>query len=185
MNIDEGFDLEREKLQVEKDKLKWEEEKLKRNQDFEREKSKIDNGLNFKNIIPGISVVVSVVILVLTLNSNFQIQKMQNEIDLNLANVSANNDFQLKAAEIAMDSDSPVETLNKAVALKKLFKDKLPENFAEDFNATEIGGPNKKKLFDTLSEHPENREQILQDWIELWPDDRDFINNLTPDKGTP
>lgn len=43
-------------------------------------------------------------------------------------------DFEMKAAEIViMSSSSPSEAANKAIALKKLFPNRLPPNFAEAF----------------------------------------------------
>lgn len=43
-------------------------------------------------------------------------------------------DFEMKAAEIVIiGSSSPSEAANKAIALKKLFPNRLPANFADAF----------------------------------------------------
>lgn len=177
MNNDEQFNLE--KLKLEKLKLQWEQEKAIADRKFELEKIELENRLNFKDIISGVSIIISVLIVIITLWANDQGQIKQEESDRNLAKLSAEYDFQLKAAEIVMDSDSATETRNKAIALKRLFGDRLPKNFAENFDIKGVGGPNKDKIFDVLAEHPDNRQQILSDWVTLWPGDRNFIQNLT------
>lgn len=47
--------------------------------------------------------------------------------------VNSKINFEMKAAEIVMNSNSPDEAANKAIALKKLFPNRLPSNFADAF----------------------------------------------------
>ena len=47
--------------------------------------------------------------------------------------VSSKTNFEIKAAEIVINSNSPDEAANKAIALKKIFPNRLPSNFADAF----------------------------------------------------
>lgn len=47
-------------------------------------------------------------------------------------------DFELKAAEIVLNASSPIASANKAYALKKIFPERLPANFAESFDPNSL-----------------------------------------------
>lgn len=170
--------MDEDELELERQKLQWEREKLIKSHELELEKLKKENGLNFKNTIPGISIIVSALIVIVTLWVNEQNQIDQNKADRELARMTASFDFQLKAAEIVMNSDNPGEARSKAIALKRFFKNMLPEDFGDNFNTTDLGGPNKAKIIDLLAEYPNNRAQILRDWALLWPNDEYLIQTL-------
>lgn len=51
------------------------------------------------------------------------------------------DDFALKAAEIVMNASTPVGSANKAAALRQIFPDRLPANFASSFGPESLPYP--------------------------------------------
>jgi hypothetical protein len=98
----------------------------------------------------------------------------------------ARKDFELNAAELVMAEKKPIGTFNKARALKALFGDRLPSDFAENFKPAEFEAPgyrrdaivaSKKELITLLADHPEHRRVIVRIWSHAFPDD-DWISEF-------
>jgi len=88
---------------------------------------------------------------------------------------SAKLQFDLKAAEIAFSGKSPEAVKNRASALKKMFGDRLPADFAKDFDADSHGGgkeasTEKMAFLDLLLKHPDKQPQIVKIWDALFSD---------------
>jgi hypothetical protein len=84
-------------------------------------------------------VIVSVAIAFITINNNLEIQNMQSEAELRLAEIKANDDFQLKAAELILDTQTPNGTLRRAQMLRDLFKDQFGSDFTMNFEPHKYG----------------------------------------------
>jgi hypothetical protein len=83
--------------------------------------------------------------------------------------------FQLKAAEIALDTTESSLAVGKAAALKALFPDRLPDGFASSLDQKNISfGPGREmrlQFLKILAEHPDNREFLADVWGIMWPGD--------------
>jgi hypothetical protein len=136
-----------------------------RQEAIEREKLKIER---FKAWWTGISVVVSVAIGAGTLLFDVWSQNRTAELQ-----------FELKAAEIALNTDNPAITKKKSVVLGQLFPNRLPPEFSKGFDPILVleedkvhGSDDKKMLIRLLAERPQQRAQILSDWKQLFPSDQ-------------
>ena len=85
--------------------------------------------------------------------------------------IEAKNSFELKAAEILLNSKTPGHLHSKAKVLLKLFpKSPLPPEFAElvnSFNPTEFAGPSiewKVELFKAVIANYDRKESIISTW---------------------
>lgn len=88
----------------------------------------------------------------------------------------ARDDFALKAAEIVMNATGPRAAANKADALKQIFHDRLPPQFAESFDPEKLrwkgtDAMNKAELLRLLAEKSENSGEIISFWKALFPSD--------------
>lgn len=160
-----NIELEREKMELERQRILLEQERLK-----------VDR---FKAWWTGISILIPLLVAAATMafNTCSQVQQAQSE-------------FMLQAAEIVTDTSGPVGARNKARALAALFPDRLPEsfaNFAEAFDPDLYGGSNisdeknvsdeKKELLRWIIANPEQKEEIVEMWIELFPE-QEWANDL-------
>lgn len=101
-----------------------------------------------------------------------------------LKEVEAKNSFELKAAELLLNSKTPGQLHAKARALMKLFPTApLPVDFADSvqsFNPGEFAGPSiewKLELFKILAAHPDQKDSAIKLWKQLFPADK-WIDNL-------
>ncbi len=119
--------LEERKLSLEEKKLEIEKEKLK----VERLKAWTTGG----------SIVISLLIAALTISFGVWSQHKQTMTQIDLQDKQAKSQFEIKAAEIVMNTNTPRVTHNKAKALLALFPERLPKNFAESFEAGNFSEP--------------------------------------------
>jgi hypothetical protein len=92
-----------------------------------------------------------------------------------LQNDSAKLQFEIKAAEIAFSGKSPKAVQNRGTVLKKMFGDRLPENFPAPFDAEAHGGgketPAEKLVFlELLLKYPDKKQEIVEFWAGLFSD---------------
>jgi hypothetical protein len=146
--------IEREKLTLEREKLKLE---------------------RFKAWWTGMSVLVSVLIGATTIWFGVWTQRKTAELQLEVQRQSAQAQFEIKAAEIAMNTDNPDVTKGKSIALTQLFPNRLTPAFAKQFE-NEAFAPDeiasKKELLRLLATKPDQRAQIIKDWGRLFPGDQ-------------
>ena len=83
-----------------------------------------------------------------------------------------------------MASDNVAVTYNKARAMRALFPNRLPSDFAGSFNPSDFVSSNeagvvqsKKELLDLLADHPSERQQIIDTWKHFFPDD-EWVKDL-------
>jgi len=96
---------------------------------------------------------------------------------------TAQNQFAVKAAEIALNTKDPYEARNKARALVALFKRELPADFVkrienfepENYNVRTF--PGKARLIELIAAQPDHRAQIIADWKAMFPSD-DWVKVL-------
>jgi flagellar biosynthesis/type III secretory pathway M-ring protein FliF/YscJ len=174
---------------VEREKLQFERERFNREQELERERfnhekeqdgTKASEESRRTNLTAGtlfVSIFVPLTVAAVTFASASCNQKEQAEAQLKLQEEQANNQFELKAAEIVMTSDNPKITYNKARAMRALFPGHFPPDFAATFNPDEFSSneagiiQSKKELLNLLAEHPDQRKQIIDTWKQLFPED--------------
>jgi hypothetical protein len=100
----------------------------------------------------------------------------------NLQAIQADNNFQLKAAEIAMSARNSYDAKGRAIALGALFPEKLPKGLGEQFDPERYswGRESKRELLSLIAANPEHRKIIVRVWKSLFPHD-EWINTL-PDE---
>jgi hypothetical protein len=163
---DHSFIIEREKLELEREKLDFEKQK------FNVERSKLR--WNWSVIVTILAALATVAAA--TITARFGIES-QNE--------QAKSQFEIKAAEIVLQTRSPEEASDKAKALKSLFPNRLPENFAESFDPTKLASyspdiiSEKLELLKLLEgkKAPEMK-RIVELWTILYPEDQAGFNIL-------
>jgi len=104
--------------------------------------------------------------------------------------VEAKNSFELKTAEILLNSKTPGQLHSKAKVLLRLFpKAPLAAEFTElvkNFNPNEFSGPSiewRVEIFKAVAAHPDEKENIIKLWRQLFPDDewiKRFETQSTP-----
>ncbi len=86
--------------------------------------------------------------------------------------------FQLRAAELVMRERPSVSPETSASALRSLFGDRLPNDFAshftsETFPRADIEGlRSQKELIQLLAAHPRERGPIIDTWKRVFPNDK-------------
>jgi flagellar biosynthesis/type III secretory pathway M-ring protein FliF/YscJ len=180
--MDNNTASEREKLQLERDRFNHESqlERERLEHDRQLDQKKIDEERRRTRLTAGsvfVSIFVPLTVAAVTFASASCNQKEQAEAQLKLQEEQANDQFELKAAEIVMTSDNPKITYNKARAMRALFPGHFPPDFAATFNPDEFSSneagviQSKKELLNLLAEHPEQRKQIIDTWKQLFPED--------------
>src|SRR6185503_6008486 len=129
--------------------------------ELEEKKLEVDKSIALWTRIP---ILVTLLVGIITIWVSIWSQRQQ-----------AKNAFDVKVAEIIMDSSGPSETLNRAKALSRLFPDRVSEEFTKSFKPSEIGGgiSNERKieLLKMLIQDRENRPEILRMWNTIYPSD--------------
>lgn len=158
-NLNEGVyeasqdKIELTKLNIEKQKLEIELQKLN------IEKSK----LIWSSLIGTIPLLA----VIFTIYYGIWTQRQQEKIQ-----------FQLKAAEIMFQAKDAYEIKSRAEILNLLFPDKLPANFSNKFYPDSLGFYSryeidaKIELLKMLVEKTSGRNEIVENWSRVFPDDK-------------
>lgn len=95
--------------------------------------------------------------------------------------------FELKAAELVLSSASPWVAQGRVNVLKSLFRERLGDHFAASFNKEEFPGVRhtelKLALFEALAQDPAKKEQVVQLWRDLFPNEKAWFDELPLFKG--
>jgi hypothetical protein len=125
----------------------------------------------FKSLLTAASIAVPLLI-------GFYAIHRQVKTAFELKEVEAKNSFELKAAEILLNSKTPGQLHNKAKVLLKLFpKAPLPSEFTElvkSFNPNEFTGPSiewKVEFFKIVVANYDRKESIIELWRQVFPGD--------------
>jgi len=127
---------------------------------------------------------VSILAAILVYRSARQNQADQAKAVLALQKHEAANNFQLKAAEIAMAARNAYDAKGRAVALAALFPEQL-KSLGEQFKEFEAekynwGRDSSRELLSLIAANAEHRQIIVRAWKSLFPHD-EFINKLPAD----
>jgi hypothetical protein len=151
---DGSLDLQKERILIEQKRLELEEEKLK----IEREKNKWMS----------LSIFIPLLVVSITLIGGMLNQQMQSK-----------NEFELKAAEIVMDTESVSAARNRARTLAALFPNKLSSDFAEAFepehHSGEIPLETRIELFRQIIEHNDREAEIIRHWNNIVVNSEDYF----------
>ena len=143
------------RLKIELDKIELEKERLI----FEREKFKQDRA-NIK--IALFSAFIPLLIAALSLGYNFWQEKQRADLE-----------FQLKAAEIIMNTTSPTGSYNRAKALIDLFPDRLPATLLESFSPAKytatVDVDAKNKVIALIIENEDKKDEIIYMYKKIFP----------------
>jgi len=156
---------------IKTDPTQLERAKFEFNVQLERDKLSIER---LKAWITGFSVLIPLALGVITL-------AWQSRSALILKRKDASDAFQLKAAELVLGSQTPAGARSRADALKKLFPEYLPSSFAGSFDFSKLPGiraERKLELLRMLAEHAEQRDEIVQLWLLLFPEESEWLQRL-------
>jgi len=159
--------LEERKLQLENDKMELEIKKL----DVEREKAR---WAALSAIVPMLVAFGTIIYGIWSLRA------------------TAINQFESKAAELALAAPSPDQAKNRTKFLVLLYRDLLPKDFVtrlESFDPNNWGSMGndeptiaaKKLVFQAIVSNPTHREEIVNTWKALSPEDT-WIDRLSTSK---
>jgi len=92
----------------------------------------------------------------------------------------AKDNFQLKAAEIAMAARNSYDAKGKAVALGALFPGKLPTQLGKDFDPEKYawGRESRRELLSLIAANAGDRATIVKAWKSLFPHDK-WVDDLS------
>jgi len=151
-------DLERERLELDKRRLEFEIEKQRADAKMER--------------IKALAIFIPLILLLAT----FYIDNYNNSENykrgLNISQEDARNTFKLKVAEIIMDAETPTKAYKRAQTLQSIFPEYLNESFAKGFNPTSVATPAKMDLATLIIDHPSQRDEIIDLWTSINPNDK-------------
>lgn len=158
--------LDEKKLALEDRKLALDRERL----DFDKYKYERDQELEKRKVyVTGLSVAVPLLAAVLAYMVQVWVRKRDETLQ-----------FQLKAAEIVMDSRDTNEAMRKGEMLTKLFPkrlDTLKQALQKDtFPYFGPSNERREELLRILAQYPESRKDILAAWEMLFPWDSSATN---------
>jgi hypothetical protein len=160
------FDLDREKIAIEREKIAMERERL----DLEPQKLREER---CRTLLTAGSIFGSVLIAALTFFYHICALHQEAALAHELQVVEAQAAFELKAAEIVMDTQTPLAAKNRTRALADLFPDRLPSDFAITFDPAVYGGSTpleaRIELFRALVEYPDRALEIHSLWSDAFP----------------
>jgi hypothetical protein len=177
MNNTDNIEIEKEKLELEKQKIQFEREKSIKDLEFQRERFyKEQKSEKIKTISTALSIIIPLIVIGLTINSNLDLQARQAEYN-----------FELKAAELVMDAKTPIGTQHKAMALQRLFPRYLSDNFGRNFDPSSysidqdaIDRENKNDFLQMLIQNGNLSTKELINWyVLLFPEDKWMNQNGT------
>jgi len=145
------FDIEREKLEIERRKIELEQEKIK----IERSKARWT----------AISIIVPLIVAAITVIFGLWNQTKQARIQAEIQAQQARNEFELKAAEMILKTETPLEAHTKARALAEMFPDRLPRDFASSFDPA---------VYSTNPKVTKNESKTSRGWLKVLYIDEPF-----------
>jgi hypothetical protein len=160
---------EERQLVLDHDRLEFEKQKFvvetkRGNDQIQNEKTKTHWSV--------VSTIVPIIAALLTLGYSIWSFRKQSIEAARLQNEGAKLQFFIKAAEIAFAGKTPKAVEHRGRILKKIFGDRLPENFPAPFEAGEPKETPAEKItfLELLLKYPGKEQQILKLWIALFGD---------------
>lgn len=172
-NGEKSSGVEEKKLDLERAKFEFEKVKYKDELDQKRRDSQNDL---IKTVVAALSLGVPFLIAVIGVWAESRNRRRNDIAERDSREKNEKLQFQLKAAEIALDVRNSGEIQPKAAALAQLFPDRLPQNFAKNLDPETIrfGPPTtdaKMELLKLLAQYPNERGAILRIWSHMFPAD--------------
>lgn len=158
---------EERQLVLDHDRLEFEKQKFvvetkRGNDQLQNEKT--------KTYWSAVSTIVPIIAALLTLGYSIWSFRKQSIEAARLQNEGAKLQFEIKAAEIAFAGKTPRAVEHRGRILKKIFGDRLPENFPAPFEAGEPKETPAEKItfLELLLKNPGKEQQILKLWTALF-----------------
>jgi hypothetical protein len=158
--------MDADEIAIEQEKLRLDERRVR----VEERKAK-------QGFLTRVGVVIPLAVALLALAGNVWSEHRAREDRIQ----AARDAFELKVADLVMDTTGPFETRGRANAMKQLFPKRLGADFASSFDPEQASDRKKferdqrvaakKELLKLLAEHPDDRDQILSTWRQLFPAD--------------
>ena len=129
-----------------------------------------------------LAIVGSFVVAGLTIQHENSASNNQADLEISENKKQAELDFDLAAAEIAMNSDSPVGTENRAEALQELFPNRL-SGFADSFVPEEFQSQTPEEgrhriLESAVLDRPAEAKQLIRAWIAFHEEDEAWATGV-------
>jgi hypothetical protein len=158
--------MDEDQLRLEQQKMEHEERRVR----MEEKKANTDRWTRWGVVVP-------LAVALLALAGNFWSEHNKREEQTQ----QAKDAFELKVADLIMNTKTPSETEGRAVAMRQLFPKRLGEDFGAQFHPEQASDRKKfehdqriaakKELIGLIAAHPEAREQIISTWQKLFPAD--------------
>jgi hypothetical protein len=159
--------FEERKIRVQEKGLEQQEKRFEQQEKFERKKLVVEWARAAGIVVPLIVVTVTVIFGL--------IREHQKE----------DADFQVKAAEIVMNSQTPAEAKAKAEALKIFFDQHFKRDFAATFVAEKFTNSRydpdyeaKLELLRMVLQNPRQKQEIVERWVKVFPNYAEWANAL-------
>ena len=179
---------EAEDLALQRERLELDRQKFAGESAAEKQKLQIDQAkLDQEKTNAHLTAIVSLLPLLAAIGTLvYSIWSFRQQIaqQSRLQNEAAQLQFQIKAAEIAFaGAKTPEAVQNRSQALKALFGDRLPPNFAHGFDPLTAGGgkevPEAKQFFlELLLKYPQRAVEITNLWFALF--EEDWVERVRP-----
>jgi hypothetical protein len=166
------YELDLQRFAFEKERQRKEHDIEEKKLTLERHKAKWST---ITVLVTAGSILASVSVAGLTIVESQRLQKQ-----------AADTQFELKAADLVLNSDDPEVNQNKAARFQELFPNRVPQKWAATFDWRKYAEENdamKAELIKLLSEHPEQKNQVIDLYKRLFRDDptvQRFINRIEP-----
>jgi hypothetical protein len=154
--------------QQRENQLELEQQKFEFDKEMEIRKHALEKS---KAILTAGSIALPLIFGLYSINRQIKLARSEREIE-------ARNSFELKAADLLLNSKTPGQLHAKAKALMKLFPNApLPTGFADSvksFDPAEFAGPGtdwKIELFRLLAAPNANKQEVIKLWRQLFPGD--------------
>lgn len=140
-----------------------------------------------------LGIVVPIFAAALVFAGNLVVQRLQADDAIDAQKRQAADAFELKVAELIMDSEGPYETRGRAVALSQLFPNRVATDFVKNYDPEQATNranferdqrvASKKELIALLAAHPADSAFIVRTWRQLFP--ADTWLSLLESRGSP
>jgi hypothetical protein len=180
--------LARERLEFDKAKAAFDQNIGNQKMELERKKLVNDNARieleNSKNRWTAASTIFPVLGVLATLAFSIYSFRKQQGLQIESQNETARLNFEIKAAEIAFAGKTPYAVQNRGRALRQMFSNRLRTDFLTNFRPEDFGGDaepatQKLALLELLAKYPNQRNEILTDWANLFPGDSAWFARVT------
>lgn len=168
-----NFSVDEEKIQLDRERLDFESEKFSKEMSLKASEARTEW---LKALISGIAIAVPITLAVIGIWHESKNRRDDAKRELESRQANEKLQFQLKAAEIALNAPDAGQVKQKAEALMQMFPERLPEGWAKNLTPAKFwfgpGRESRLELLKILAECPSQRASILKIWSYLFPGDK-------------